>query len=157
VVPAVEAVLAQRKAAVGVEHGRILARFADRVAAGEVVVDVFFGVRYVPQGVFAGRAIRESAEHARARGIGVGTHERVTARGPMNIHRRARGDAAVLARAEIARPAVSIAMDLHDRDAVRRLHERDCVRMLLQPRLAASGFMDVPRCPGKISSPLTYS
>ena len=107
-------------------------------AAGEIVVDVFFGGEVCAPGRLARRAIRERAEHARAGGIRVRAHERMAARGAVDVHGRVRGDAAVFARRQFARPALRIALQLHHRDAMRGLHERHRMRMLIEPGLAAS-------------------
>ena len=64
----------------------------------------------------------------------------MAARGTVDVHRRVRGDAPVVTRGQIARPAVLIAIQLHHGDAVCRLHERHCLRMLIQPGLARIGL-----------------
>ncbi len=70
--------------------------------AGEVVVDVFLGREVGAPGRLARRAVGEGAQHARAGGISVGAHQRMAARGAMDIHGRARGDAAVVRRGQVA-------------------------------------------------------
>ena len=93
-------------------------------------------VRYVPQGVLPAEQLAKVPSTRVPRGIGVRSQQLVAARRSVDVDRRARRDAPVLTRGQIASPAFRVAIELHHGDAVRRLHERDRVRMAVQPLLA---------------------
>ncbi len=94
----------------------------------------------MPQGVLPAEQLAKVPSTRVPVGSALVRMQRVAARGTVDVHGRARGDAAVLARGQIASPAFRIAIELHHGDAVCRLHERDCLRMLVQPRLARIGL-----------------